>query len=147
MNIFKSLKAFAFAALMLAAFYSAGLAQVVATGALNTARRGHTATQLQDGKVLVVGGENAGGLAPQSELLDNGAATSIAGPARTDHTATLLPDGRVLIAGGRDSASLLDSTQIFNPADNSFSAGPSLKNARAGHTATALANGNILLVG
>src|SRR5581483_10628038 len=51
-------------------------------------------------------------------------------------------DGRVLIAGGRDGQAGLATTEFFNPADNSFSAGPPLSRARAGHTATMLADGD-----
>jgi hypothetical protein len=133
-----------------AAFYSTSGAQVVPTASLNVERRGHTATQLADGKILVVGGENANGPVSQAEVFDPSSHTFSAltsSNARTDHTATLMADGRVLVTGGRDSYSLLDSTEIFNPATNSFSPGPSMRRARAGHSATVRADGKILLVG
>ena len=125
-------------------------AQIIADVSLNIERRGHTATSLTDGRILIVGGENTGGVVNQAEIFAPASNTFLvvgASGGRTDHTATLLSDGRVLIAGGRDGVGALASTEIFNPADNSFSAGPALKRARAGHTATTLADGRILLVG
>ena len=95
------------------------LAQIVATGQLNIERRAHTATVLDDGKVLIVGGDNQSGMVSQAELLDPASqmsslmAASIV--ARTDHTATRLSDGRVLIIGGRDQSGTLTSTEIYNP--------------------------------
>jgi len=65
------------------------LAQVVANVPLNVERRGHTATQLQDGKILVIGGENASGPVSQAEIFDTNSQTfSLAADstARTDHT-------------------------------------------------------------
>ena len=130
-------------------------AQILGTGQLNTARRSHTATLLQDGKILIVGGDDASGLVGQAELFDPASLTSsniAANPItlRTDHTATLLSDGRVLIIGGVDGNGSLASTEIYNPYSvpaPSFSAGPSLQRARSGHTATVLANGKILILG
>src|SRR5438128_2675905 len=143
-----------FAVVLLASIlYSASsFAQILGTAQLNTERRGHTATLLQNGKILIVGGENQSGIiVSQAEILDPASLTSTPAPAaaspRTDHTATLLPDGRVLIGGGRDQMSALDSTQIYDASLNSFSSGPSLKRARSGHSATALADGKILIVG
>ena len=49
---------------------SASFAQIVGSAQLNVERRGHTATLLQDGKVLIVGGENQGGIVGQAEILD-----------------------------------------------------------------------------
>ena len=125
-------------------------AQIIDSVSLNVERRGHSATSLKDGRVLIVGGENTGGVVSQAEVFDPASNTFLvigASSGRTDHTATLLADGRVLIAGGRDNSGPLASTEIFNPADNSFSAGPSLGRARAGHTATTLGDGRILLAG
>src|SRR5215471_7210356 len=130
-------------------------AQILGTGQLGTARRSHSAILLQDGKILIVGGDDANGLVGQAEIFDPIsltssiiAATSVA--LRTDHTATLLSDGRVLIIGGVDSNGLLSSTEFYNPyavPAPSFTAGPALLRARSGHTATVLADGKILVAG
>ncbi|HEU4794452.1 MAG TPA: kelch repeat-containing protein, partial [Pyrinomonadaceae bacterium] len=116
-----------------------------------TERRAHTATRLADGRVLIAGGENAGGALNPSEIYDpaNGefSPTGNMNEARADHSATLLADGRVLIIGGRNGAASLTSTEIFNPATGTFANGPSLSAARAGHTATLLADGRVLVAG
>src|SRR5262245_55973241 len=46
------------------------LADVGGTVALNIARRGHTATNLSDGRILIIGGENSDGQVPDSEVYD-----------------------------------------------------------------------------
>jgi hypothetical protein len=126
-------------------------AQIVGTAQLNVERRGHTATLLEDGKVLIVGGDNQNGMVSQAELLDpvsqtsSLAATSIV--ARTDHTATRLADARVLVIGGRDQNGSLTSTEIYDPMTGTFTAGPSLTTPRSGHTSTVLSDGKILIAG
>ncbi len=57
--------------------------------------------------------------------------------------------GKILIAGGRDekSGALKASTFLFDPATSTMSPGPSLKAARAFHTATAIGNGQVLIAG
>src|SRR5258706_532218 len=150
MNLHNARKALCLSLALVFGYSATGIAQFVSRAQLTVARRGNTATGLQDGKVVVVGGENAGGTVGAVELFDPAtrAFSSLAASVgRTDHTATLLPDGRVLVAGGRDGLDALDSTQIFNPLDNTFSAGPSLQRARSGHSATLLADGRVLLVG
>ena len=118
---------------------------------MSAARRGHTATRLSDGRVLIAGGENGTGALNESEIYDPASATfsatSSMTAARADHTATLLADGRVLIAGGRDGAAALATTEIFDPATGAFTNGPSMSGARAGHTATSLANGRVFIAG
>ncbi|HEU4769724.1 MAG TPA: kelch repeat-containing protein, partial [Pyrinomonadaceae bacterium] len=118
---------------------------------LATERRGHTATRLQDGRVLVAGGENSTGALNGAELFDPSAGTFSAtgnmNAARADHSATLLADGRVLIAGGRDGAGSLSTTEIFDPATGTFASGPSLSNARAGHSATLFGDGRVFIAG
>src|SRR5690349_15870174 len=67
------------------------------TGSLAAARYEHTATLLQNGKVLVAGGLGYGGYLASAELYDpvtgTWMATGSLAAARTDHTATLLPNG------------------------------------------------------
>ncbi|HEU4875046.1 MAG TPA: MBG domain-containing protein [Pyrinomonadaceae bacterium] len=126
-------------------------AAAVENTTMSVERRGHTATRLADGRVLIAGGDNSSGALNQSELYDPAAATFSASAnmstARADHSATLLADGRVLIAGGRNGGASLDSTEIFDPATGAFTSGPSMSAARAGHSATLLANGRVLVAG
>ncbi len=124
------------------------------TGNMNFARAYHTATLLDNGKVLVVGGVGVGDLA-SAELYDPAAGTwsvtkSWMRDARHNHTATLLLDGRVLVAGGcRLSdcrALLLNTAEIYDPLTDSWTAGPNMIDERANHTATRLPDGRVLLV-
>jgi hypothetical protein len=114
-------------------------------------RRGHTATKLSNGTVLIAGGENSSGALNESEIYDPTSATfSVTGnmgAARADHSATLLADGRVLIVGGRDGAGALNTTEIFDPTTGAFASGPAMRVARAGHSATLFADGRILVTG
>ena len=126
-------------------------AQILGTSQLNVERRGHTATLLPDGRVLIIGGDNQNGVVGQSEIFDPTGQSSTLGPiltaARTDHSATPLSDGRVLVIGGRDQNGPLSSTEIYDPSTGALSNGPSLTSPRAGHTATILVDGSILIAG
>src|SRR6476660_3288384 len=51
-------------------------AQILGTAQLNVERRGHSATLLEDGKVLIVGGENLTGVVSQAEIVDPVSKTS-----------------------------------------------------------------------
>jgi hypothetical protein len=117
---------------------------------------GHTATLLQDGRVLVAGGRTSGPTATREALLyDPGKntmqQTGSMAKERWAHTATLLQDGRVLVAGGNapGSAGALDSTEVFDPASpaSPWSTGPSLPGRRSSHRAVLLASGEVLLSG
>ena len=128
-----------------------GSSQIVGTGHLSVERRSHSATLLESGKVLIVGGDNQNGIVSQSEIFDPVSQTSALTAAlitpRTDHSATRLSDGRVLVIGGRDLTASLQSTEIYNPFTTSFLAGPAMMRARSGHTATMLSNDKILVTG
>ena len=86
-----------------------------ATRSMATARTGHTATLLPNGKVLVVGGSDGDHALASAESYDPvaGAFTSAGSmsKARDGNTATPLPDGRVLICGGATDA----SAEIYTP--------------------------------
>src|SRR5262245_52039682 len=109
------------------------------TGNMTTARVGHTASLLPDGKVLIVGGQTPGCCVPPSifssaELYDpstiNFTTTGTMIKDCASHTATLLPDGKVLIAGGfflKDTpqgprGTTLASAELYDPATGTFSA-------------------------
>ena len=121
-----------------------------------TARAGHTATWLQTGQVLVVGGlDGSSNALASAELYDPLSQTWTAtGPMQTSrffHTATLLPSGKVLVAGGRttqqSSAPDLASAELYDPATGKWATTASMAAAHALHTATLLAKGDVLVFG
>ncbi|HXP78758.1 MAG TPA: kelch repeat-containing protein [Verrucomicrobiae bacterium] len=73
-------------------------------GSLATARDFHTATVLNDGTVVVTGGDNGNGTLATAEVYDPTAdtfsPTGGMGSTRESHTATLLNSGTVLVNGG-----------------------------------------------
>ncbi len=126
-----------------------------ATNPLATARSGHTATLLPNGKVLVTSGQGYRSMSePSAELYDPATGTwAPAGPPalrRQNHTATLLPNGQVLVMGGLDDTPLIyptSSTELYDPASNTWRPADTLISRVSGHTATLLANGDVLIVG
>jgi hypothetical protein len=130
-----------------------------ATGSMATARRFHTATLLNNGKVLVAGGEDSGSNAfDTAELYDPATGmftqtTHNMTTPRAGHTATLLGNGKVLITGGTaGSASAageaaIDTAELYDPASDTFTATGSMTAARVEHTATLLQSGKVLITG
>lgn len=143
---------------------AAGRAQLAGTfttaGSLSTPRFQHSATLLADGKALIAGGETWGTnpytILASAELYDPSIAAftptgSMTVP-RSGHTATLLPNGNVLIAGGQvtrpdGSSSVWASAEIYNPSTGTFASAGNMTTPRAGHTATLLNNGSVLIAG
>jgi N-acetylneuraminic acid mutarotase len=123
-----------------------------AANSLGAGRYLHSATLLQNGKVLAAGGIGVGGVIASAEIYDPATGTwsptdSLA-TARYQHTATLLPDGKVLAAGGVLGSGLsTDVAEIYDPAEGTWNATNSMGVARQGHTATLLPGGKVLVVG
>ncbi len=118
------------------------------TGSMNVARWYHTATLLNNGKVLVAGGLDGSSATASAELYDPSTGTwSTTGSmavARYKHTATLLNDGRVLVVGG---GFLLVSTELYDPSTGTWSTTGSMAVFRDNHTATLLNDGKVLVTG
>jgi Bacterial Ig-like domain (group 3)/Galactose oxidase, central domain len=127
--------------------------QFAIAGTLLTARTGHTAILLKDGRVLVTGGTTNSLVSTDIEIFDpsTGASTLVAQMAepRRGHVAALLQNGRVLIAGGYTTEdAVLQSAFIFDPSTNSVSPTPSGMNvARASASATSLIDGRVVIIG
>jgi hypothetical protein len=123
------------------------------TGSMAVGRFLHTATQLQDGRVLIVGGVLTSASDPVATAEVYDPATGIftmTGPmatARERHTATLLADGRVLIVGGTTSTGTTATVEVYDPSAGSFSVTGSMAEVRTFHTATLLPNGKVLVAG
>lgn len=127
---------------------------------MHVPRSSHSATRLQDGRVLVVGGTTLAPGSPlpaaqleQAEVYDpKRDSWSFAGtglPPLSGQVATLMPDGTVLVTGGStDMGFATTSAVLLNPATNRWQ--PTtwpMATARYGHTATLLPDGKVLLVG
>jgi N-acetylneuraminic acid mutarotase len=124
------------------------------TGAMRSARDGHTATILANGKILVAGGTNNGAALTSAELYNPTAATwASTGSmhvARTLAQDVLLSNGSVLVMGGcvNDCLSATtNSAEIYNPIAGTFTATGSMVQARAEFGVTLLANGQVLVAG
>src|ERR1051325_261560 len=90
-------------------------------GNLRLARAFHTATLLQNGQVLVVGGSTAPGIAASAELCDptTGSWTKTGNlhEGREHHSATLLQNGQVLVIGGVNAQfQYIASAERYDPA-------------------------------
>lgn len=123
------------------------------TGSMVRSRYGHTATLLQDGRVLVAGGfSEKEVITASAEIYDpaNGAFRAISPMkfSRSDHAAALLPDGRVFIAGGASRVRpVLSSTELFDPKTETFTRAKPMACPRDSYTATLLNDGRLLLIG
>lgn len=118
-------------------------------------------TSLADGRILFTGGLGASGQPTAlAALFDprSGATRFLRmRAARAGHGASLLGSGKVLVTGGFATLDLADplallrgiqrSTELFDPATESFVAGPDLLEARALHSSTTLASGGALIAG
>ncbi|MEI7645115.1 MAG: kelch repeat-containing protein [Chloroflexales bacterium] len=119
------------------------------------ARYLHTATLLDNNKVLVIGGYvyPSGRYLASAEVYDPASGTwnttSSMAIARSYHTATLLNNSKVLIVGGGEEMSMYPtSTELYDPATGTWSFTYfSISVPRRSHTATLLPNGKVLLAG
>lgn len=141
-----------------AEIYDPALGTWTNTAPIPMARARHTATLLNDGTVLVVGGATDGFFESISSVeLYN--PTNRTWTALEDyplpvslHTSTLLPDGRVLVTGGQVKPTdgfnySTDAVELFDPLSGSWLAVEPMSDARMLHMAAALDDGRVLVAG
>jgi hypothetical protein len=111
-------------------------------GNMTIGRVDHAATRLNDGTVLITGGDN-------THLAEVFSSTEIYTPAsrtfvsvgsmafkRASHTATLRSSGKVQVIGGTLGATTV--TELYDPSQSGFLQSTSLLEDRSTHTATLL---------
>ncbi len=142
-----------------AELYNPANGTFIATGTMGTPRAHHTATLLNNGKVLVAGGIStaAGPAVKAAELYDPATGTfsytnNTMHVKRAYHTATLLNNGKVMIAGGTDGTATLASVEYLLPPEvapfGDFSSSTAIMSSpRERHAATKLRSGSVLITG
>jgi len=117
---------------------------------MNESHWGHTATALQDGRVLVVGGYINNVARGATEVYDPTTDSWELvghGGSRFWHSQTTLQNGDVLLVGGARNVGAVMNAEIFRTADGDHEFVEDMKRPRARHTATLLKDGRVLVVG
>jgi hypothetical protein len=130
------------------------------TSSMTDSRYSQTATLLQNGKVLITGGNSFNfecsdlDTSPQlasAELYDPSSGsftpTGSMTEARSGHTATLLLSGKVLIVGGNVVGGGSATAEVYDPATGTFTPTANMTKAQTGQTATLLLDGRVLIAG
>ena len=121
-------------------------------GQLLAARVNAAATRLDDGRILITGGQVGTLISSDIEIFDPATGDStfaaLLQQPRTGHASALLADGTVLIVGGTTVDDVvLATTERFDPSTNSVSAAEPMAVARTGASATTLIDGRVLVAG
>jgi hypothetical protein len=129
------------------------------SGSMSTPRFEHTATLLDDGRVLITGGQgppingNTAALASTEiydPAVDSFRKSNDMSDARFNHTAVKLPDRSVLVvggAGGTNGDTSLATAEVFDPSTSGWTPAGALSVSRTGHTATVFPDGRVLVTG
>jgi len=122
-------------------------------GDLIAERSDHTATLLDDGRVLIAGGRIDDSVPIKrlatAELYDPATRTfSSVGnmrQARDWHASVRLANGRVLVCGGLSGREESDSAELYDPLSRNFKKAASMLMPRLGHSVTLLQDGRVLV--
>ncbi len=142
---------------------SAGGEEWVRMGRMAYERTFHTATALDDGRLLVAGGSGREVIEEDDrtfrgrsdldtvEIYDpEDGVWSPAAPMRTGRQgarAALLAGGRVLVVGGASGVSIEEGAEIYDPGADRWTRAAPMSVPRRFHTATQLADGRLLVAG
>jgi hypothetical protein len=134
--------------------FSVATGEWIAAGALASPRANPTGVAIGGGDAIVAGGCDVAACTADTERWNASTNTwtsraALAGP-RGNATATALADGRVLVVGGCTDpacATVLGDATVYDPAADTWSDAGSMLSLRAGHTATLLGDGSVLVAG
>ncbi len=116
---------------------------IPASGKMNLARSGHTATVLENGNVLVVGGHSSNGAAEIYDYVsDTWTTAGTAAAYHRNHTACLLNDGKVMVVGG---AAI--TAETYDPETATWTTITSPSTIRNHHAGVTLRDGRVLICG
>jgi hypothetical protein len=124
-----------------------------ATGNLSVARSGASAALLQNGSVLIMGGDPGTGPVADVDVFNtDGSVTPLSARmnvARSKHISVVMQDGRVLVAGGTlAGAGVTNAAEIYDPTANTWtSLAGGMMEARSGATAALLLDGRVFIAG
>jgi hypothetical protein len=114
-----------------------------------------TATRLDEGRVLVAGGEDStapAGAVSTTFIYDPAADAAPAGApmnvGHCHHTMTVLQNGLVLVAGGRcGNHDSINVSELYDPASQTWHAASPLQDPRGYHVAALLPDGRVVAAG
>ncbi|MDT7041519.1 Ig-like domain-containing protein [Candidatus Nitronereus thalassa] len=126
--------------------------EFIPVASMSESRAGHTATLLQNERVLVAGGiNNEWAYQSTAELYEPGvrefAITGSMMTPRAGHVAVQLSNGNVLIVGGHDGTNFLASAELYDPSTGVFTQTGSMHGARSNFSGVLLTTGKVLVLG
>ena len=120
-------------------------------GKMNVARYGYSMTMLNNGNLLIAGGDKKATAEIYDYKKNKFVMTGSMIESRRGHTATLLRNGKILITGGAfgqaEMIDYRDTLELYDPKTGKFSLAGKMREKQAHQTAILLKNNKVLILG